>query len=187
MRRIFLIILVCLVPLVAGCGGSSDSTQSAGEKALEMVEREERAAAKKEKEAEAARKKTEEKEEKRLAELPQPHVPSGPPPKKLVVVDKKTGSGPVAKPGDQITVHYVGVLYENKKPFDANWGNDEPFSFKLGAQGVIEGWEKGLAGMKVGGQRELIIPPGLAYGPQGSFPIPPNATLVFLVELLKVA
>ena len=187
MRRIFLIILASLALLAAGCGGgSSDSTLSAGEKALEWVEREERAAAKKEKEAEAAQKKTEKEEEKRLASLPQPHVPSGPPPKKLVIEDTKTGSGPTAKAGDQISVHYVGVLYETKEPFDANWGKDEPFSFKLGAKEVIKGWDKGLVGMKVGGQRELIIPPGLAYGSQGSYPIPPNSTLVFLVELLAV-
>jgi|SRR5215218_2916074 len=187
MQRIFLIVLACLMLLVAGCGGgSSDSTRSAGEKALESVEREERAAAKKEKEAEAAQKKAVEEGEKRLAELPKPRVPSGPPPKKLVIEDKQTGSGPVAKAGDQISVHYVGVLYETKEPFDANWGKGEPFSFKLGAKEVIEGWDKGVVGMKVGGQRELIIPPGLAYGSQGSYPIPPNSTLVFLVELLLV-
>jgi len=186
MRRIFLIILACLALFAVGCGGSSDSTQSAGEKALEAVEREEKAAAKKEKESEAAAKKTEEEEEKKLAELPQPNVPSGPPPKKLVIEDKKTGSGPVAKAGDQVSAHYVGVLYETKKPFDANWGEEEPFSFKLGAGEVIKGFDKGIAGMKVGGQRELIIPPGLAYGSQGSYPIPPNSTLVFLVELTKV-
>src|SRR4029079_7014572 len=112
MRQIFLIILACLALFALGCGGSSDSTQSAGEKALEAVEREERVAAKKEKEAEEVQKKTEEEARKEFAELPQPNVPSGPPPKKLVIKDKKTGSGAVAKAGDQISVHYVGVLYE---------------------------------------------------------------------------
>jgi len=186
MRLIFLIALACLTLLAAGCGSSSDSTQSAGEKALEWVEREEKAAAKEEKEAEVAQKKEEEKEKKELAELPQPKVPSGPPPKKLVIEDKKVGSGPVAKVGDQVSAHYIGVLYKTKEPFDANWGKDEAFSFKLGAKQVIQGWDEGIVGMKVGGQRELIIPPDLAYGSQGSYPIPANATLAFLVELVKV-
>lgn len=187
MQRIVLIIFACLALLGAGCGvGSSDSTRSAGEKALEEVEQEERAAAKKEKEAAAVARKATEEAEERMAKLPKPNVPSGPPPKKLVIEDKKTGSGPVAKAGDQVSVHYVGVLYETKKPFEGNWGKDEPLSFKLGAQEVIKGWDKGLAGMKVRGQRELIIPPDLAYGSQGSYPIPPNSTLVFLVELVKV-
>ena len=187
MQRAFLIILACLALFATGCGiGSSDSTQTAGEKALEAVEREERAAAKKEKEAETVQKKAAREGEERMAELPKPNVPSGPPPKRLVTKDKKTGSGAVAKTGDQVSAHYVGVLYETKKPFEGNWGEDEPISFNLGANEVIKGWDKGLVGMKVGGQRELIIPPGLAYGSQGSYPIPPNATLVFLIELVKV-
>ena len=148
-----------------------------------MVEREERAAAKKEKEAEAAREKE---QQEGLAELPKLHVPAGPPPKKLVIKDKKIGSGAVAKAGDQVSVHAVGLLYETKKPFEENWGNDLPVSFSLGSNEVIEGWEKGFVGMKVGGQRELIIPPGLAYGSQGSDQIPPDSTLFFLVELVKV-
>jgi peptidylprolyl isomerase len=188
-QRIILIILACLVLVAAGCGGA-DPTPSAGEKALEWVERKEkrekRAAANQEKAAKAAEKKAAEEAEKLLAEAPKPHVPSGPPPKKLVIEDKKTGSGPVAEAGDQISVHYVGVLYKTKKPFAANVGKEEPFSFKLGGQEVIKGWEKGIVGMRVRGQRVLIIPPGLAYGSEGHYPIPSNSTLVFLIELLNV-
>ncbi|HET7416686.1 MAG TPA: FKBP-type peptidyl-prolyl cis-trans isomerase [Solirubrobacterales bacterium] len=185
MQRFFLIILACLALVAAGCGSnSSDSTATGGEKALEEVEKEEKVAARKEKEADE---KTAEEEEKRAAELPHPTVPSGPPPKKLVIKDEKTGSGAVAKPGDQVTVHYVGVVYKTKKLFDANWGDDEPFSFKLGVGEVIKGWDQGVQGMKVGGERELIIPPNLAYGSEGREPIPPNSTLVFLVKLLKVS
>jgi peptidylprolyl isomerase len=174
MKRLFLIIVACLAVLLAGCGSdSSDSTTAGGgETASEAPAQEESAAAE---------------EEKAAAELPKPNVPSGPPPKQLEIVDKKPGSGATAKAGDQVSVHYVGVVYATKELFDANWGDDEPFSFKLGAQEVIKGWDKGVAGMKVGGQRELIIPPSLAYGPEGIYPsIPPNSTLVFLVELLDV-
>jgi len=187
MQQVVLIILACLALSAAGCGvGSSDSTQTAGEKALKVVEREERAAAKKEKEAEAAQKKEREVLEKEWAKLPQPNVPAGPPPKKLVIKDKKTGSGAVARAGDRVSALCIGVLYKTQKVFEEIWGNDAPISFKLGASEVIKGWDKGLVGMKVGGQRELIVPPGLAYGSQGSEQIPPNSTLVFLVELTKV-
>lgn len=175
MKRLFLIIAACLAVFLAGCGSdSSDSTTAGGgDTAAESPAQKENAAAEEEKEA--------------AAELPKPNVPSGPPPKQLEIVDKKPGSGATAKAGDQVSVHYVGVVYKTKELFDANWGEDEPFSFKLGAQEVIKGWDKGVAGMKVGGQRELIIPPALAYGPEGIYPsIPPNSTLVFLVELLKV-
>jgi peptidylprolyl isomerase len=186
MRRLILIIAACLAVLVAGCGSdSSDSTTAgAGETAAEAPAQEENAVAEEEK---AAEEKAAEEGEKAAAELPKPDVPSGPPPKQLEIVEKKPGSGPSAKAGDQVSVHYVGVVYATKELFDANWGDDEPFSFKLGAQEVIKGWDKGVAGMKVGGRRELIIPPALAYGPEGIYPsIPPNSTLVFLVELLDV-
>lgn len=185
MQRLFLIIIACLAVVGAGCGSeSSDSTASPGEKAVEQVEQKEKAVAKEEKEAEE---KAAEEKEQRLAELPEPNVPGGSPPKTLVIKDKKTGSGAAAKAGDQVTVHYVGVVYATKELFDANWGDDEPFSFKLGVGEVIKGWDEGVQGMKAGGQRELIIPPSLAYGPEGVYPsIPPNSTLVFLVELLKV-
>lgn len=183
MQRLFLIIIACLAVVAAGCG--SDSSPTPGEKALEQVEKEEKAAAKKEK---VADEKAAEEEKEKLAELPKPNVPGGPPPKTLVTKDKKAGSGATAKAGDQISVHYVGVVYTTKKLFDANWGEDEPFSFKLGVGEVIKGWDQGVQGMKVGGERELIIPPNLAYGSEGVYPsIPPNATLVFLVELLKVS
>jgi peptidylprolyl isomerase len=185
MHRLFLIIFTSLVVLGAGCGSeSSDSTLTPGEKALEQAEKQEKVAAREEREAD---RKAAEEEEQRLAELPDPTVPGGPPPKKLVVKDKKTGSGATAKAGDQVSVHYVGVVYKTKEIFDANWGEDEPFSFKLGAHEVIEGWDKGVAGMQVGGRRELIIPPALAYGNEGVYPsIPPRSTLVFVVDLVGV-
>jgi peptidylprolyl isomerase len=118
---------------------------------------------------------------------PKVTVPSGPPPKKLVVKDLKNGKGPTAEAGDEVTVQYVGVDYKNGKEFDSSWSRNEPFTFALGSSSVIPGWEQGIEGMKLGGRRELIIPPELAYGPAGSPPtIGPNETLIFVVDLLAV-
>ena len=98
------------------------------------------------------------------------------------------GDGPAAQPGQTVTVHYVGVSALNGRQFDASWDRGEPFEFQLGAGSVIPGWEQGVAGMKVGGRRQLVIPPRLAYGPQGSPPsIGPNETLVFVIDLLAVS
>ncbi|HET7589966.1 MAG TPA: FKBP-type peptidyl-prolyl cis-trans isomerase [Solirubrobacterales bacterium] len=113
-------------------------------------------------------------------------VPSGPPPKKLEIKDLKKGEGPAAKAGDKVTVQYVGVDYKTGKQFDASWDRGEPFSFTLGAGEVIKGWDQGIGGMKAGGRRELIVPPGLAYGSQQVGSIPPNSTLVFVVDLLEI-
>lgn len=117
----------------------------------------------------------------------EPHVtpPSGPAPSKLETKDIITGTGPPAKTGDSVSVNYVGALYHGGKVFDASWKRNEPFPFTLGKGQVIPGWEQGIVGMKVGGRRELIIPASLAYGAKGSPPtIPPNAPLVFVVDLL---
>lgn len=118
---------------------------------------------------------------------PKVTVPKGPPPKKLEIKNIETGSGAEAKAGDEVTVQYVGVNYKNGKEFDSSWSRNEPFPFKLGAHMVIPGWDEGVEGMKVGGRRELIIPPNLAYGSHGAPPaIGPNETLVFVIDLLAV-
>ena len=105
----------------------------------------------------------------------------------LVVEDIVVGKGPEAKAGDDVSMQYVGVLYSDGTEFDASWERGQPFDFKLGAGEVIPGWDQGIVGMKVGGRREMIIPPDLAYGPAGQPPdIPPDATLVFVVDLLDV-
>ena len=123
--------------------------------------------------------------------------PSTPPPGKTTVkttpnattlqkTDLKVGTGKEAKAGQSVTVHYRGTLTDGTK-FDASYDRGEPFTFNLGAGEVIKGWDQGVVGMKEGGKRKLVIPGDLAYGPMGSPPtIPPNATLVFEVELLKV-
>jgi peptidylprolyl isomerase len=120
-----------------------------------------------------------------LAAEPKVTAPAGAPPTKLVTKDLIVGTGPEAKPGQNVTVNYVGVLFHGGKEFDASWKRNEPFTFALGKGAVIAGWDQGVAGMKVGGRRELIIPPELAYGAKGSPPaIPANAPLVFVVDLL---
>jgi peptidylprolyl isomerase len=120
-----------------------------------------------------------------LSKEPKVTPPAGAAPSKLVVKDLIAGTGPEAKAGKSVTVNYVGVLYNGGKEFDASWKRSEPFSFTLGQGQVIPGWDQGVAGMKVGGRRELIIPAALAYGAKGSPPaIPANAALVFVVDLL---
>ena len=118
---------------------------------------------------------------------PQVEVPDGPPPKELQIDDIVEGDGAEAKPGDTLTMQYVGVNYSDGEQFDASWDSGQPFTFTLGQGQVIKGWDQGIAGMKVGGRRELIVPPDLGYGAQGSPPaIGPNETLVFVVDLLDV-
>jgi peptidylprolyl isomerase len=122
-----------------------------------------------------------------LSKEPKVTPPSGPAPAKLETKDLITGTGAEAKSGDSLTVNYVGELYKNGKVFDASWKRHEPFTFTLGKGQVIKGWDQGIAGMKVGGRRELIIPAELAYGKAGSPPtIPANSPLVFVVDLLGV-
>lgn len=101
------------------------------------------------------------------------------------VNDTTVGEGEIAEPGDKLTVHYVGKL-PNGQVFDSSRDTNTPFTFTLGAGGVIRGWDEGMQGMREGGMRTLIIAPDYAYGAQGIGPIPPNATLIFEVELLSV-
>jgi peptidylprolyl isomerase len=120
-----------------------------------------------------------------------PKVPKGKgnPPKQLVVQDLIVGKGKPAKAGDMVSVQYVGVLFDNGKQFDASWQGKRPgkeFQFPLGAGQVIPGWDQGVAGMRPGGRRKLIIPSELAYGAQGYPPdIPPDAALIFDIDLEK--
>jgi peptidylprolyl isomerase len=113
--------------------------------------------------------------------------PTGSPPRRLQTEDIVRGTGPAAKPGDTVAVHYAGVTFSTGEEFDASWNSGQPFDFPLGGGQVIDGWDRGIVGMKVGGRRMLTIPPELAYGAQGFPPaIGPNETLVFVVDLLEI-
>jgi len=103
----------------------------------------------------------------------------------LKYLDLKKGDGAEAKAGDRVKVHYTGWLKDGKK-FDSSKDRGQPYPLTLGAGEVIKGWDEGVAGMKVGGKRKLIIPSDLAYGSRGRGPIPPNAELVFDVELVGI-
>jgi peptidylprolyl isomerase len=113
--------------------------------------------------------------------------PSGSPPRRLVKEDVVRGKGPAAKPGDTLTVNYVGVAFSTGEEFDASWDRGQPIKVQLGAGRVIKGWDRGLVGMREGGRRILTVPPELAYGRQGYPPaIAPNETLVFVIDLVKL-
>jgi peptidylprolyl isomerase len=118
---------------------------------------------------------------------PQIAKPEGDAPAKLVIKDLSKGKGKAAADGDEVSVQYVGVSWSTGQEFDASWNRGEPFEFELGSGQVIPGWDQGVVGMKAGGRRELVIPPDLAYGPQGQPPtIAPNETLVFVIDLEKI-
>jgi peptidylprolyl isomerase len=112
--------------------------------------------------------------------------PSGDPPTKLYSRDIVKGKGKKATNGDSVSVQYVGVSFSNGEQFDASWDRGDPFQFQLGAQMVIAGWDQGVAGMREGGRRLLVIPPDLGYGASGQGSIAPNETLIFVIDLEKV-
>ena len=117
---------------------------------------------------------------------PEVDFPGGPPPADLEITDIWEGDGKVASAGDTVKVHYVGVAHSSGEEFDASWNRGEPLEFRLGAGQVIAGWDQGVQGMRVGGRRQLVIPPGLAYGDRGAGRvIAPGETLVFVCDLVS--
>nr|WP_196791406.1 FKBP-type peptidyl-prolyl cis-trans isomerase [Motilibacter aurantiacus] len=126
-------------------------------------------------------------EEAYVSEKPEVDFPGGEPPADLVIEDITVGDGDEAQPGQDVTVHYVGVAFSSGEEFDASWNRGEAFTFPLGKGRVIAGWDRGVAGMKVGGRRRLVIPPHLGYGNRGAGAvIKPGETLIFVVDLLRV-
>ena len=118
---------------------------------------------------------------------PEIDFPDGPPPADLQITDITVGEGAEARAGQTVEVHYVGVSYSTGEEFDASWNRGQTFAFPLGGGRVIAGWDRGVAGMKVGGRRRLVIPPHLAYGDRSPSPlIKPGETLIFVVDLLGV-
>ncbi|GAA2384216.1 FKBP-type peptidyl-prolyl cis-trans isomerase [Dactylosporangium salmoneum] len=116
---------------------------------------------------------------------PEVTLPDGPAPADLVIEDITVGDGPEAVAGQQVSVHYVGVALSTGREFDASWNRGGSFDFALGRGQVITGWDRGVAGMRVGGRRKLVIPPHLGYGDRGAGGvIKPGETLVFVVDLL---
>ncbi len=159
-------LVACLALFAAGCGGDDDDSGSTGAEAGATNE---------------AKQADVDTSTKPAVTLPDSE------PTELVVDDIVVGDGAEAKSGDEVTVQYVGVGFDSEEEFDASWDRGEPFSFQLGAGMVIPGWDEGVAGMKVGGRRQLTIPADMAYGPQGSPPaIGPDETLVFVVDLVDV-
>jgi peptidylprolyl isomerase len=167
-KKLLLMIVACATLAFAGCGGDDDdssgeTTQASGSAAVESS-------------GDASNR-----------GKPEVTVPDDAAPVQLEERELIEGTGKEAKAGDEVTVQYVGVSYGSGEEFDSSWSRNEPFSFKLGAGEVIPGWDQGVEGMRVGGQRELTIPPELAYGEAGSPPaIGPNETLIFVIDLLEV-
>jgi peptidylprolyl isomerase len=118
---------------------------------------------------------------------PEIDFPGGEPSAELQITDIWEGDGAEAKPGDVVNVQYVGVAYSTGEEFDASWNRGDPLQFELGAGRVIAGWDQGVQGMKVGGRRQLIIPPDLAYGDRGAGQvIAPGETLIFVCDLVSI-
>jgi len=179
MRRLLALLALLAMLGVAACGDDDDSSGSASTVTGQEQEQPQDTSETSTEEAPADLKDTSKK--------PVIPKPSGPPPRKLVKKDIVKGKGPAAKNGDTLVVNYVGVAFSTGKEFDASWDRGEPFPVPLGAGQVIEGWDKGLVGMKKGGRRELTIPPEQAYGSQGAPPdIGPNETLVFVIDLVDI-
>lgn len=118
---------------------------------------------------------------------PEIDFPEGPAPTELQITDQVVGDGAEATAGSTVSAHYVGVAFSSGEEFDASWNRGEPLQFRLGVGQVIPGWDQGIAGMKVGGRRKLVIPPHLGYGARGAGGvIKPNETLIFVVDLVGV-
>jgi peptidylprolyl isomerase len=174
MRRLLPCLLFLLLVVPVACGSDDDSGEPAAKETPEKTSEEPSPSAQRE-----ALKDT--------STRPVIPKPSGSPPRRLEKQDIVKGKGPAAKPGDTVTVQYVGVAFSTGDEFDASWDRGQPFPVPLGAGQVIEGWDKGLVGMRKGGRRMLTIPPELGYGSEGYPPtIAPNETLIFVIDALDI-
>lgn len=193
MRAFVLVGLICALAVLGGCGSSSSSSDSSqSSSAASTTEASsgsgkssgggsEESSGGKSSGEDAGKAASKPRESftvvKGTAKPPKVVVPSGPPPKELVIKDLKKGTLDEVKPKQRLRVNYIGVTYKTGKPFEVNWGKKPlPFIFTYGVGEVIEGWEQGLKGMRVGGRRELIVPSKMAYN---------TGALVYVIELLQ--
>ena len=180
LRRLATLVALLATLLLAGCGDDETTTETAAAPAATTDTAPEAATP-----TAGAPQPVESKD---ITKKPVIAKPTGEPPTGLQTADIVKGKGKAAKAGDTVSVQYVGVSYSTGEEFDASWDRGEPFQFQLGAGNVIQGWDQGVAGMKVGGRRKLTIPPDLGYGAAGSPPaIAPNETLIFIVDLLEIS
>ena len=182
MKFVWCLALILLVVVVVGCSGDASPDSEAGTPVATVVATPNV----------IAEETTTATVEPTMPPTPEaPPLPPSPPVQTesgLVYIDVVTGSGAVAEPGNVVTVHYTGMLTIDNSVFDSSVERGQPFQFVLGVGRVIEGWDEGIAGMRVGGERHLIIPPDLAYGERGfGDVIPPDSWLTFNVELLEVS
>jgi peptidylprolyl isomerase len=172
-RRIVPVLLAGAAIAAGGCGGDDNTSKSSSRPSAASADS-------------TANVKRDLKVSTDLTKKPTISGLEGLPPEQLVTKDVVAGQGPAAKEGDTITVQYVGISYSTDKEFDTSWGK-KPFQTTLASPGIIKGWVKGIAGMKAGGRRALVIPPDLGYGDQGRPPdIAPFETLVFVIDLKKI-
>ncbi|HWJ43376.1 MAG TPA: FKBP-type peptidyl-prolyl cis-trans isomerase [Solirubrobacterales bacterium] len=181
MSKISLSILLVLALLLAGCGEDA-STGASGDGSTVRIPAP--ATLPLLTEAEVSRRRG---DDGLMGPEPKPFVPDAPPPDSLVIADLREGRGEFpALEGRLVTVQFVGVLYDSGSRFGSSWDLGRPSTFRLGRGEVVEGWEEGIPGMEVGGRRELVVPPNLAYGSKRVGAVPPNSTLVYVVDLLAV-
>jgi peptidylprolyl isomerase len=177
-RLVLILIAVVLATGLSACGGDDDSEGSPPETPTSQPDTGTAT------EPSPAQIEQRMKDTSRKPIMPQP---TGSPPRRLVVEDIVKGKGHPAKRGDTVIVNYVGQNFSNGQVFDASWDHGQPFPVTIGKTQVIEGWTRGLVGIRQGGRRKLTIPPELGYGPNGYPPdIPPNETLVFVVDAVRV-
>jgi peptidylprolyl isomerase len=182
-------IAVACVLVIAACGDSDDSTAgdtTAGDTTTTLSDGSTTTGPADD--ASAASSSTVAAEDAPNGGKPEVAAGEGEPPTELEIEDIVTGTGAEATAGSAVEVHYVGALFDDGEQFDSSWDRDSTFEFVLGRGEVIPGWDEGLAGMKVGGRRRIVIPPDLAYGSEGAGDvIGPDATLIFVVDLIGVS
>ncbi|HXQ89203.1 MAG TPA: FKBP-type peptidyl-prolyl cis-trans isomerase [Solirubrobacterales bacterium] len=179
MRRLSLIIGIGLALVSLGCGGSEGDGETTASEPFRIPVGDQPYRYQREVEAKWDGRGV-------MGSEPKPAIPDSPPPEFLALVDPIEGIGSLARAGSTVTIQYVGYLYDSEEKFYSSWDEGKPTTFKLGAGEEIEGWEEGIEEMEIGDRRELVVPPDLAYGSKRVGEIPPNSTLVYVIDMLDV-